>query len=360
MKLAESVTIGKLQTRNRIAVPPMVCFHWSDDNGMVTEKNVAHYSRMAAGGAGLIIGEATAVTKRGRLHQTELGLWNDEQIEGWKRLADAVHQYEVPFLVQLLHAGVCGIDPESYCPSDYVMMGREGTIRSRGHEMSQGQIREVVDAFVQAAGRAQRAGLDGIELHGCHSYLLCQFFNRRVNRREDEYGQQPEKITLEILEGIRQVCGSDFAAGIRLGAFEPTLEDGIRNALSLRGKVDFLDMSYGFGGESFPEKPEGFEFSAAVYGAQEIKKQLPELPVFGVHGIVSGEQAEQAVVQTGIDMIDVGRGFLVNPNFGRDALAGKPTGTCLDCSPACRWSPFLNDGTVQCPGKLLLERGGNR
>lgn len=97
-KLKERVKIKNIWTKNRIAVPPMVCFHWSDDSGCVTDKNLQHYRDMAAGGAGLIIAEATAVTKRGRLHETQLGLWEDEQTEGWKRLADAVHQYDVPFL----------------------------------------------------------------------------------------------------------------------------------------------------------------------------------------------------------------------------------------------------------------------
>ena len=96
-KIRERVKIRNISTKNRIAVPPMVCFHWSDDNGYVTDKNLQHYRDIAAGGAGLIIGEATAVSKRGRLHETQLGLWEDKQTEGWKRLADAVHRYDVPF-----------------------------------------------------------------------------------------------------------------------------------------------------------------------------------------------------------------------------------------------------------------------
>lgn len=355
-KLEERVKIKNIRTKNRIAVPPMVCFHWSDDSGCVTEKNLQHYHDMAAGGAGLIIGEATAVNKRGRLHETELGLWEDKQIEGWKRLADAVHRYEVPFFVQLLHAGVSGIDKNADCPSDYILRDSKGELRAKGCEMSPGRIREVIDDFVRAAVRAQKAGLDGIELHGCHSYMICQFFNRNINRRDDIYGQRREQFALEILEGIRESCGEAFVAGIRLGAFEPTLEDGIQNALSLKEKADFLDVSYGFGGESIPCKPEGYPFSEAIYGAGEIKKQLPDMPVFGVDGITDGEMAENAVLQSGVDMIDVGRGFLVNPNFGNDVLEGKDCGKCLHCRPACRWSPFLNDGTVTCPGRNLFLR----
>lgn len=354
--LKERVKIKNVWTKNRIAVPPMVCFHWSDDNGCVTDKNLQHYRDMAAGGAGLIIGEATAVTKRGRLHETQLGLWEDKQTEGWKLLADAVHQYDVPFFVQLHHAGVSGIEKNADCPSDYILRDGNGEIKARGCEMSSERIREVIDDFVRAAERAKRAGLDGIELHGCHSYLICQFFNRNINRRKDIYGQHREEFALEIIEGVRQSCGENFAVGIRLGAFEPTLADGIQHALSVAEKVDFLDVSYGFGGESIPCRPDGYLFSAAVYGAQEIKKRLPELPVFGVDGITDGETAENAVLHTGLDMIDVGRGFLVNPHFGNDVLEGRDCGKCLHCQPACRWSPFLNEGTVTCPGRNLFLR----
>ena len=355
-KLKERVKIKNIWTKNRIAVPPMVCFHWSDDSGCVTDKNLQHYRDMAAGGAGLIIAEATAVTKRGRLHETQLGLWEDKQTEGWKRLADAVHQYDVPFFVQLHHAGVSGIEKNADCPSDYSFRDSNGELRARGCEMSPERVREVIDDFVQAARRAKQAGLDGIELHGCHSYLICQFFNRNINHREDIYGQRREKFALDILEGIRESCGEDFVAGIRLGAFEPALEDGIEHALSLAGKADFLDISYGFGGESISLRPEGYPFSEAIYGAQEIKKRLPDMPVFGVDGITDGEMAEKAILQAGVDMIDGGRGFLVNPNFGNDVLEGRSCGKCLHCRPACKWSPFLNDGTVVCPGRNLFLR----
>ena len=127
-KLKERVKIKNIWTKNRIAVPPMVCFHWSDDSGCVTDKNLQHYRDMAAGGAGLIIAEATAVTKRGRLHETQLGLWEDKQTEGWKRLADAVHQYDVPFFVQLHHAGVSGIEKNADCPSDYSFRDSNGCL----------------------------------------------------------------------------------------------------------------------------------------------------------------------------------------------------------------------------------------
>lgn len=332
----------------------MVCFHWSDDSGRVVQKNIDHYTALAQGGPGLIIAEATCVTKDGRLHETQLGLWEDGQVEGFRAIARAVHGQGVPLFVQLHHAGVVGINPTPDCPSDYDH--RHGDRLNHGRAMSLARMEELKDAFVKAALRARAAGLDGVELHGCHSYLLSQVLNRNVNRREDKYGQDETLWVREILQAIRDSCGQSFALGIRLAAFEPTLADGLRHAKALAPYVDFLDISYGFSGESTPEKPQDYPYSEAVYGAQEIKKAVPQVPVFCVDGIVSGGDAAGALALSGVDMVDVARGFLVNYNWANDCLAGRDTGRCLHCKPACHWSPFLNDGTVKCPGKTLYLR----
>ena len=92
-QLSDSFKMGPVTVKNRIAVPPMVCFDWADDTGHVTDRHLAHYRALAKGGAGVIFSEAVCVTKRGRLHQTQLGLWEDGQIEGWKKLSDACHQH---------------------------------------------------------------------------------------------------------------------------------------------------------------------------------------------------------------------------------------------------------------------------
>lgn len=355
-QITDRVKIGSIETKNRIAVPPMVCFHWSDNNGYVTEKNIKHYHDMAKGGAGLIIAEATAVTQRSRLHDTELGLWEDGHVEGWKRLAETVHRFDTPFFVQLLHAGVSGIDPQPDTASDYLSHG-PGGVEIHGHEMSLETIEKTVDDFVKAAKRAQAAGMDGIELHGCHGYLLSQFMNYNVNKRTDIYGQQKEKLALDILRAIRQECGKDFVAGIRLAAFEPTLAEGIAHAKALAQDADFLDISYGFWDGMKADKPEDFPYTSAIYGAGEIKKAVPNIPVFGVNDVVNGEMVKGVLELTDIDMVDVGRGFLVNPDFANCVLEGRPTGKCLHCQPACKYSPHMNSGEPDCPGSKLYQAG---
>ena len=337
------LTIRNTTIRNRIAIPPMVCFYWSDDDGYVTEKNIRHYRELAEGGAGLIIVEATAITKRSRLHETELGIWEDGQIEGLSKIVDAIHENGATAFIQLVHAGGNGIDtrPEVPSASGYSDI-------DQAQEMSIDRIESTIQDFVDAAKRAQKAGFDGVELHGCHGYLISWFCNCKKNIREDEYGQDRTLFAKRILQEIRKACGEEFIVGIRLGVFEPTLEDGIRNAIEIAPYTDFIDGSYGTDSEGYI--PEGFKCSEAVYGASCVKKELPDMPVFGVHNINSRDDVINAL-NTGIDVVDVGKASLVDPAFASHILNGEPSGKCMHCNNYCRWNPSeMADPNKKCPG----------
>lgn len=345
----EPLKIGKMTVKNRIAIPPMVCFHRAGENGTVSDFNIEHYRHLAEGGAGLIIVEATAITPRSRLHETELGLWEDSQIDGFRKITDVIHKNGAKAFVQLVHAGGNGIDPEADAPS--TMMYAEGI---RGIEMSAKVIERTVTDFVSASLRAKKAGFDGVEIHGCHGYLVSCFFSRTRNLRTDCWGQDRTLFARQILTSVREVCGKEFVVGIRLGAFEPELADGLANAKAIADVTDFLDVSYGT--DSQAEKPEGFLCSPAVYGAMRIKEILPEMPVFGVHDINSAEDVENALA-TGIDMADIGHASLVDPGFAGHVLAGKPAGRCLHCKGYCRWNPLtMADPEAKCPGALLWKK----
>ena len=102
------------------------------------------------------------------------------------------------------------------------------------------EIQKIEGDFIEAARRAYEAGYDGVELHGCHNYLLCQFFNRRVNRRTDLYNAEDMQIVKNIIDGIRKVTPPEFVVGIRLGAFEPEISDGVAHAKKLEAMGDRL------------------------------------------------------------------------------------------------------------------------
>lgn len=337
------LTIKNVTIKNRIAIPPMVCFNWTDDNGYVTEKNINHYRELAKGGAGLVIVEATAISRRGRLANTELGIWEDGQIEGLKKIADVIHENGAVAFIQLVHAGGNGVDKEAYAPSDRIYAWG-----NNGHEMTKAQIDEVIDDFVKAALRAQAAGFDGVELHGCHSYLISCFFSTIFNTRKDEYGTDRALFAKEALTAVRKACKEDFVVGIRIAAFEPHLKEGLENCLAVADYTDFMDVSYGADCEGYA--PEGFKCSEAVYGASVIKKELPNMPVFGVHNINSREDVINAL-ETGIDMVDIGKASLVDPSFANHVLNDEAYGQCLHCKNYCRWNPpQMADPNLKCPG----------
>lgn len=349
-KLFTEFKIKEMKIKNRICVPPMVVGFTED--GYVAEENIERYKALAKGGAGLIIQEATCVSKGGKLSGKQLGIWEDGQIEGHKKIVDTVHVEDCKIFIQIHHAGVVGIAENPLCPSSYNYKIKDVV----GREMTIEDIKAIQKDFIEAARRAYEAGYDGIELHGCHSYLICQFFNKKVNVRNDEYGTNQEKFVLEILEGIRKITPKEFIVGIRLGGFEPSIEDGINHAKILEANgIDFLDISYGFSSELDIQVSEGYKFSAAVYAAERIKKEV-SIPVFGVDKIHSLEIAEEILEETGIDIVDIGRNFLINPNWANDAKAGKNSGKCFSCG-RCGWHGVANP---VCPGKIKFEKDSNK
>lgn len=348
--LFNTLQIKSIKVKNRICVPPMVTLFSVKDSGIVGEKTVEYYRTIAKGGAGLIIQEATCVNMDGRLMHNQLGIWHNQQIKGLKTIVNAVHEEECHIFIQIHHAGVVGISKEPMCPSDYKYKNSQGN-EIAGYEMTILDIQSIQADFIEAGRRAYEAGYDGVELHGCHNYLISQFLNSRVNKRADDYGVQPEKFVIEIIDKIREVTSNDFVIGVRLGGFEPTLGDGINHAKILeKHGVDFLDISYGFQLEHEPYVPEGYPFADIIYAAKKIKEAV-SIPVFAANGITSPEMAEAILQETKVDMIDIGRGFLVNSNWGNDAKYGKDTGKCLHCSACKRYV----DAEL-CAGKILFNK----
>lgn len=347
--MKEVLRIKNVTMKNRLAVPPMVCFGLPTDKGYVTEQNIQHYRELAEGGFGLIIVEATAITERAKLHQSELGIWEDGQIEGLKQIVDVIHANGAKAFIQLLHAGGNGIDLQADAPSSMIYKGSIHAV-----EMTKERIRETIEDFVQAALRAKKAGFDGVELHGCHSYLISCFCSSKANQRTDEYGEDKALFAKEALQAVKAACGEDYVVGIRLAAFEPTLEDGLRNAKAIAPYTDFMDISYGFQCE--PYAPDDFLCSPAVYGAKCIKEMLPDMPVFGVDHINSKEDVERALA-AGIDLADIGRAALVDPAFANHVLADQLAGACLHCKAGCSWmADKINNPDRKCPGEKKFER----
>ena len=330
-KISDIVKINKITAKNRILMPALVCFNWSDAEGFQTVDRAEHYGRRANGGTGTIVIEATAVSKEGRITEKQLGLWDNGHIEQFTKIADACRKENCLVIVQLVHAG-------RKEPSDNHCNG-----------LSTEEITKVKQDFVNAAVRAKKAGLDGVEIHGAHGFLLNQFASKVSNNRTDGYGGSLDnriKLSLEIVREVRDSIGSDPIISYRFGVNDPSFEEDIYFAKKLvSAGVDLLDVSAGIGSDEI-EAPSDFGFSAITYMGKVIHENV-DIPVASVYGIRFPEQAEKLLEMEHTDIVAVGRGILADPDWTNKALKGEKVNHCLYCEPWCRYG---KDGRT-CPGR---------
>lgn len=346
--LFTSHKIKNVEIKNRIALPPMVCFTFAGENGFVSDKNINHYKALAKGGAGLIIVEATCVSKSGKLSMDQLGIWSDDYIEGLSKIAQVCHEYGAKAIIQLHHAGLRTsklINEDTITSSDY----DDGKISARA--MTEDEIFAIEEDFINAAIRAEKAGFDGIELHGAHSYLLTQFFSNKVNKRTDEYGGSLDnrmRFALKILERIKQKVNDNFILGIRMGCNENDLQTSIDMAKKFEAMgMDYLHVSTGFDNTPIEEKaPEDFPCNWIVYGATKIKEHV-SIPVIAVNSIKTSEKAHYLIDNNLVDFVAIGRGQLADHDFVNHVKDGEAIIECLGCKP-CKW--FTNGDN--CPRHL--------
>jgi len=336
-ELFSPIKVRNTIIKNRVVMPPMVCFGFGGDDGLVTEKHNSHYEARAKGGVGLIIIEATCIDKSGRLSTDQLGLWSDEQIPGFTRLAGICHQYGAKVLVQIHHAGLSApqsITSTLLAPSNYQGKMKGNVISARALTLS--EINALQSKYVAAALRAQKAGLDGIEFHGAHGFLISQFFSPRINKRTDAFGgslYNRLRFLAEIIARMRPTTGNDFIIGCRMGCNEPDLKTSTKIAkiLEISG-IDLLHISIGLRSPrgKGPAVPEGFNYNWVVYGGTEIKKNV-NVPVIVVNGIRTPEQASYLVEQGLADFTAIGKGLLADPEWANKAQDHKPIIPCINC-----------------------------
>lgn len=345
-KINQPLLVNKHEVKNRILMPPLVCFNWADDNGFETQSRAEHYGQRAKGGAGIIVIEATAIMKSGRIVASELGLWDDLHIPQFKKIADACREHKSLSLVQLVHAGDKSVGAKVFGASPSKVEAKEC------FEMTLTQINEVKEAFVLASVRAQKAGLNGVEIHGAHGYLLSQFASTKSNLRLDAYGGSLEnrmQLSLDIVKAVRAATRPDFVIGYRYGVNDPTFEEDIIFVRELeKAGVDLLNVSSGILTGEVENIPSGFEFSSITYLGSVIKKYA-RVPVACVYGIKHPEQAEKLLNENHCDMVAVGRAILADPDWGNKAIAGEAVNVCYHCVPRCKYG---SDGN-QCPWRLL-------
>lgn len=298
-----------------------------------------HLGSLAMSGAGLLIIEATSVTPEGRISPDDLGLWSDDNEAALKKVLDAIRHYsQIPIAIQLGHAGRKASTQVPWKGRSVVPVEQGGwdTLAPSPLPFNEGDpvpieldkdgIVQLRDAFKLAAERSERLGLDSIEVHAAHGYLLHEFLSPISNHRKDEYGGSLEnrmRFPLEVFDGIRSMFPENKPVGVRISATDWVdggwdIEQSIEfsRALEERG-CDFIHVSSG--GLS-PEQRIAVGPNYQVRFAEAIKGAV-NIPVIAVGLITEPRQAEDILESGQADMIALARAMLYNPRWPWHAAA---------------------------------------
>ncbi|MCL6734884.1 NADH:flavin oxidoreductase/NADH oxidase [Streptomyces neyagawaensis] len=336
--LFEPYRLRELTIPNRVWMPPMCQYSAAPEGpgtGAPGDWHFAHYAARATGGTGLIIVEATAVASEGRISPYDLGLWNDTQVEAFRRITGFLRTQGTVPAVQLAHAGRKastdqpwrGGDPVGPDAHGWQPVAPSAVPFDEKHpvpdELTVEQIRAVVGQFAEAARRALAAGFEVVEIHGAHGYLINEFLSPHSNRRTDAYGGSYEnriRFALEVVDAVREVWPQDKPLFFRVSATEWleeggwTADDTVRLAAELKAHgVDLLDVSTGgnASGVRIPVGP-GYQVPFAARVRDEAG-----LPVAAVGLITEAEQAEKILANGEADAVLLGRELLRNPSWAR-------------------------------------------
>ena len=337
-RLFEPLHIGPLRLENRIVIAPMC--QYSAEGGSAGDWHLIHLGHLALSGAGLMILEATAVSAEGRISAWDLGLYSDANEAALGRVLAAVRaNAPIPIAVQLAHAGR---KASTRAPWDGGAQLRPDeadgwqTVAPSPVPHAAGEVAPVAldragldkvrDDFVTAARRAARLGLDGIELHGAHGYLLHQFLSPIANKREDAYGGSLEnrmRFPLEVFDAVRAAFPAERPVWMRISAtdwvpggwdIEGTV--ALSAALKDRGCAAIHVTTGGVSPEQAIKLGPGYQ----VPYAQRVKAEVG-LPTIAVGLITEPEQAESIVANGEADAISIARAMLYDPRWPWHAAA---------------------------------------
>lgn len=347
-KLFEPARIGTLELKNRLVMPAMNS-HYADKDHHFTDQALNYYGERALGGFGLLITEFLCVSEEGLAYPMQAAIYDDVYIRSLSRLTDRIHKNGSRIFAQLHHAGRM-----QGKGSTLLMAVGPGRIPDPAniipvHELTIPEILEVEQAFVRAAVRAQKAGFDGVEIHGAHGYLLAQFLSKGVNKRTDCYGgsiSNRARIVCEIVQGVKRACGQDFPVIVRISGEEGyeggnSVEDAAAQGILLEAAgADAIHVSHGIAIHSY--------YSASGFNVENVKrvKASVSIPVIGVGRMNDPALVLSALVSGAMDFVALGRESVCDPHLPEKICENRLDEilTCTGCMQRCLYPDSFEEG----------------
>lgn len=304
--------------KNRFMLAPLTNTQ-SHADGRLSDEEFNWLTMRAKGGFGLTMTCAAHVQRVGQGFPGQLGVWDDMHIEGLSGLAAALKAEGSHGVVQLHHAGMRSpkdlIGQAPVSPSD--------DAETRARALTLDEVHRLRDDFIAAARRAEKAGFDGVEIHGAHGYIICAFLSPEINKREDAYGgalENRSRLLFEIIDGVRAVCRPDFSLGVRLSPerFGMRLLEITKVAQRLmhEDKIDYLDMSLW---DVFKEpNDEALKGRSLLSYFTQLDRGNVRLGAAGK--LTTGEGVHRAM-EAGLDFVVIGRGAILHHDFPKRVAA---------------------------------------
>ncbi len=357
-KLFESGKIGDLEIKNRTVMPAMGT-SLAQSDGSASDEIIAFYEERAKGGVGLIITEITRVNDlTGVGTPNQLCVTKPYQIQRLERLARSVHRHGTKIFLQLHHPGR---QSHSRLIDGRQIVGASSipckTIGEEPRALTTEEVEDMVKDFIKGAKIAQMGGVDGVELHAAHGYLLCQFLSEATNNRTDKYGgnfENRHRMLTEIIMGIKYICGPHFPISVRIDGDEfveggISLDQAIKTAIYLESiGVDCINVSAGsYESANTIIEPYSYQTGWRKHLAREIKKNI-SIPVIAVNTVKKPEDAERFLEEEVCDFVGLGRALLADPDFVNKAREDetkdiRPCIGCLHCIES-----LMNGHTLRC------------
>lgn len=353
----EPIHIGPMKVNNRFVVPPM-SNNFAIASGELSERSLAYYRERAKGGFGLITIEATVIDRTAKGGPRKHCLFDDSQIGALKKVVDACHVYGSCVMVQLQQAGPEGSAKAAGHPLKSASRIQASSKKDIPLEMTTAQIYELVEMYGDAAMRAKKAGVDAVEIHMAHGYLVSSFISQQTNKRVDEFGgcfENRMRLPRLIVENIRRKVGHNIAVLARINCSDEvrggiTIDDATAIAAYLEDiGIDGIDVS-----RSLHLKDEYMWAPTTIHQGFNIEyvkriKEVVDVPVITV-GRYNDPYLPELVVKKGFaDLIAMGRQSIADPHFPNKAAGNKleEITPCIACLQGCVGNMFCGQ-PIEC------------